>query len=106
MNNKTNILSHTILYFFLVAVIIVFAVNSGKIVSNNKDICIENMRTAIEKTVMQCYASEGSYPADLDYLVKHYGLILDEENYIYDYHVFSSNIMPEINVFENIRKKK
>ncbi|PKM57836.1 MAG: hypothetical protein CVU98_03950 [Firmicutes bacterium HGW-Firmicutes-3] len=63
-------------------------------------------KAALEETVMkyviQCYASEGSYPPDLDYLSKHYGLILNHENYIYDYEIFASNIMPSITILEKL----
>jgi hypothetical protein len=64
-------------------------------------------KSALEETVMkyviQCYASEGSYPPDLDYLSEHYGLILDYENYIYDYEIFASNIRPNITILDKLR---
>ena len=55
---------------------------------------------AIRKAVLQCYAVEGMYPSDLEYLTEHYNLRIDEEKYIISYDCFSSNIMPEIDVFE------
>ncbi|VDN46385.1 conserved protein of unknown function [Petrocella atlantisensis] len=63
-------------------------------------------KTALEETVMkyviQCYASEGSYPPHLEYLSEHYGLILDNEHYIYDYEIFASNIMPNITILDKL----
>lgn len=59
-----------------------------------------SVEQTIEKYVVQCYASEGSYPPDLAYLTEHYGLILDEDRYNYEYDVFASNIMPDIIVTE------
>lgn len=63
-------------------------------------------KATLEETVMkyaiQCYASEGSYPPDLEYLSEHYGLILDYENYIYDYEIFASNIMPNITILDKL----
>ncbi len=38
---------------------------------------------AIDKALVQCFALEGSYPSDLQYLVDHYGLILDTDKYVY-----------------------
>lgn len=58
----------------------------------------------VEKYAIQCYASEGSYPPDLEYLVENYGLILDEDLYVYEYDIFASNIMPEIIVHDNIHQ--
>ena len=40
-------------------------------------------RQALERTVMQCYALEGAYPPNLDYLVEHYGLVVNEDRYVY-----------------------
>ncbi|MDF1617787.1 hypothetical protein [Petrocella sp. FN5] len=58
------------------------------------------LEETVKKYVIQCYASEGSYPPNLDYLSEHYGLILDYEHYIYDYEIFASNIMPNIIVLD------
>jgi hypothetical protein len=55
-------------------------------------------RDAIERAVMQCYALEGAYPPDLDYLQQNYGLILDEQHYVYLYEVVAGNIHPIIGV--------
>lgn len=55
---------------------------------------------ALEKNIRQaavaCYAIEGAYPQDIAYLVDHYGLIVDEKNYVVDYESVGSNIMPSI----------
>ncbi len=104
MNSKINILSHTILYIFIGILLIALIYASTNLGSKSNDISKKNIKAVIEKTVMQCYASEGSYPNDLEYLEENYGLIMDRENYIYEYHVFSSNIMPEIIIHDNIRK--
>lgn len=59
-----------------------------------------SVQETVDKYVIQCYASEGAYPPDLDYLAEHYGLILDEDRYIYDYDIFASNIMPDIYIID------
>ena len=53
----------------------------------------------INKVVALCYATEGTYPANLDYLKVNYGLNIDEENYIVHYEIFASNIPPYVKVF-------
>lgn len=50
---------------------------------------------------MACYAAEGIYPPDLDYLKDHYGVQVDEERYTVFYSVFAENLMPDITVLEN-----
>ncbi len=45
---------------------------------------------------MHCYAVEGRYPPDFDYLKKHYGILVDESRYVVHYRMFASNLMPDI----------
>lgn len=58
----------------------------------------EVAEAAIERAVMQCYALEGMYPPDLAYLQKNYGLILDQDQYVYLYEIVAGNIHPIIGV--------
>jgi hypothetical protein len=58
------------------------------------------LEEAIRKAAVQCYAIEGSYPPDLDYLASHYGIVLNDEVYFYHYQVSGSNIMPDIAVIK------
>ena len=64
----------------------------------------EQRRLQVEESVRRaavtCYAMEGIYPPDLDYLQWHYGLQVDEKHYDVFYEVFGSNIMPDITVVE------
>jgi hypothetical protein len=53
---------------------------------------------AIERAVSQCYALEGAYPPDLQYLVDNYGLILDEQSFVYLYEIVAGNIHPIVGV--------
>lgn len=56
---------------------------------------------SIQRAVINCYAIEGNYPPDYEYLKQHYGLSVDEGKYIVHYEIFASNIMPNITVSEN-----
>lgn len=58
----------------------------------------ESLRTAIERSVVQCYAVEGTYPPSLSYLEEHYGLIYDHDLFFIDYQVYGSNIFPDITI--------
>lgn len=70
----------------------------------------EFMTQDIEQTIrnyaVECYAIEGSYPSDLNYLEEHYGLILDYERYNYYYDAFASNVLPDISVFKKEEQKE
>lgn len=55
---------------------------------------------AVRRAVISCYAVEGFYPPDVEYLQEHYGLSVDEDRYIIHYEAFASNVFPIIEVME------
>jgi len=55
----------------------------------------ENYRDIIDKALVQCYALEGSYPADIHYLTK-YGVIFLDDHFYYSYEIFATNVMPSV----------
>ena len=55
---------------------------------------------AVRNAALTCYAVEGAYPNDLEYLRSHYGLAYDQSRYIVRYDAFGSNLMPSISVLE------
>lgn len=65
---------------------------------------LESLETALHRSIAQCYAVEGSYPASLDYLKEHYGLNYDESKFLVDYESFGGNLMPEVTVLRKTGK--
>lgn len=66
---------------------------------NNKEASnTERIEEMIDKALVQCYALEGSYPsgAQFDEKMAKYGVVLNNEKYIYHYEVLGSNVRPEI----------
>lgn len=59
------------------------------------------LEEAVRRGAVACYAAEGAYPPDLEYLEAHYGLQVDRERYTVVYEVFASNLMPDVTVLEN-----
>ena len=55
---------------------------------------------AVHNAALTCYAVEGAYPGDLEYLRAHYGLAYDQDRYMVRYDSFGSNLMPDISVIE------
>lgn len=60
---------------------------------------LSEVRDTVLSYVAQCFALEGAYPPDLDYLTENYGLQLDKEHYIYHYDIYASNVLPDVRVF-------
>ena len=55
---------------------------------------------AVHNAALTCYAVEGAYPTNLEYLRKNYGLAYDQSRYLVRYDAFGSNLMPDISVTE------
>lgn len=55
---------------------------------------------AVRNAALTCYAVEGAYPDDLDYLRENYGLAYDQSRYFVTYDAFASNLVPDIFVVE------
>lgn len=53
-----------------------------------------SLQLAIEHAITSCYALEGMYPPDLQYMKDHYGLIYDERLFYVDYQPIASNMRP------------
>ena len=54
---------------------------------------------SIRRTILSCYAQEGSYPPDISYLEENYGLQIDERYAVF-YTVIGSNLPPDLTVIE------
>lgn len=93
-------MKNKILYLLITASILFFINFSINNVNKNKEEQQLNaLKDAVKRSAVQCYAIEGFYPPNVNYLVNNYGLIVDSEKYVVSYLVFAENIMPEIEVF-------
>ncbi len=95
-----------LLLLLMVAALVIYMVLP---INNFAASSLERQSGAIERAittaVLQCYALEGSYPPDLQYVSDHYGVILDYDNYYYQYEIFASNIRPSISVTPKLHEK-
>lgn len=81
--------------------VIVTALVAGNYINHMTNMqSIELLRQSVRKAVVQCYAIEGAYPPDIDYLEKEYNLEYNHDKYYIDYEVFASNVMPNVDVYE------
>ena len=53
---------------------------------------------AVRRAAVQCYALEGAYPPDVDYLKEHYGVRYDERRFFVHYQPSGANLTPNIAV--------
>lgn len=73
----------------------------GNLESGREGEDIRQLQEVLQKGCVACYAAEGVYPPDLEYLKKHYGIQIDEQRYTVYYNRFAQNLMPDVTVLEN-----
>ncbi len=83
-----------------IALIICFVLLLNGITAKNNGRELQIVRDAVKNAALTCYAVEGVYPDDLEYLREHYHLSYNEERYHVFYEPLASNLMPSIKVAE------
>lgn len=83
-----------------VAAVVVFAGAVDSLEQGRGEEDLRRLEEALRRGCVACYAAEGVYPPDLDYLKEHYGVQVDETRYRVYYTVDASNLMPDITVLE------
>lgn len=83
--------------FFAVATVLFLEI-VGMVNKESVDEQKKTLEAAIEKSIVQCYVTEGRYPESIDYLQNNYGITYDHELFRVDYSVFGTNIRPNVTV--------
>ncbi|MBR2853509.1 MAG: hypothetical protein IKE81_04200 [Clostridia bacterium] len=83
-----------------IALILAFVLLINNITNKNSGRELQIVRDAVKSAALTCYAVEGMYPDDLQYLRDHYNLSYNEERYHVFYEPIASNLMPSIKVAE------
>ncbi len=90
------------LAFFLAALLLLAAVllllHAGKADFGLDGDSAAAIRAAVQRSALQCYAVEGVYPPNLQYLEDNYGLQINEEDFYVSYEAFASNLPPSVRV--------
>lgn len=84
----------------LAAALCILIAASASLASTNRERETEILSNALERSITQCYALEGSYPPDLDYLKEHYGLTYNSDRYFIDYRYIGGNFRPNTIIIE------
>lgn len=87
----------------LVLIILIMALKN--VADSSGDDGRRQLETSIRRSVMACYATEGVYPPDVEYLEERFGLQINREKYIVHYSVFAENLVPDITVIERVEEK-
>lgn len=80
-----------------VVIILAFAAFSGSGRDISEEAAVSIAETIREKA-LQCYAVEGAYPPNLEYLEENYGLKVNTREYYVAYEAFAANVPPSVMV--------
>lgn len=58
----------------------------------------EHLENALKKAAVSCYAIEGAYPPNAEYLIENYAVAFDGDRFVVKYEFYGSNLMPDITV--------
>ena len=89
-----------LLPLLVIAALLIFLTSLSNLEQGRSAEGKRQLEDALRQASVACYASEGIYPPDLDYLREHYGIQIDETRYTVVYDIFASNLMPDITVLE------
>lgn len=82
------------------AVLAVIALSIVNVSRSTSETGSARLDSSVRQAVLACYAAEGMYPENIQYLTDHYGLQIDSSKYSVMYTIFGENIMPDITVTE------
>ena len=85
---------------FLLLILLLFARGVNRLSRDTIRRQEDTLRAALNRSVTRCYAIEGAYPENLQYLKEHYGITYDEELFFVDYRVSGANIFPDITIIK------
>ena len=78
----------------------IFFEGVGNFDQNSGERSRRQLEETLRRAAVACYAAQGAYPPDLDYIEEHWGVQIDWSRYAVFYQVEGSNLMPDITVLE------
>ncbi len=90
--------SYTVVLFAAVVIMMLYGFQNAA--QSSAEESLRMTEDHLRRAVVSCYALEGRYPPNIEYLREEYGLQINEEEYIVHYEIFAENIMPDITVLE------
>ena len=74
--------------------IVIFAFGLQNVFTRSREENFKATKEAIDRAITNCYAIEGRYPSNVDYLVEHYMVIINEEKFRVSFQSIGANIRP------------
>ena len=84
----------------LAVVLLLFVIGLNNIQTSNETEQAKLLERSVTRSITACYALEGAYPPDIEYLTEHYGLVYDEKQYFIDYQYIGANLRPDVTIIK------
>ena len=97
-NSILGLLRGLLMPVLCILVLIGFSTALSSLNSGHDAEDLRQLEETLRRSCVACYACEGVYPPNLEYLKEHYGIQVDENRYDVHYDVFADNLMPDITV--------
>lgn len=86
----------TAVAFIAMVLVLVFALSQVDKTSDGEQ--TRSLENAVLRATLTCYAVEGRYPTNVQYLQDNYGIVYNDDKYIVTIDAFASNLLPDIHV--------
>ena len=84
----------------LAVVLLLFVIGLNNIQTSNETEQAKLLERSVTRSITACYALEGAYPPDIEYLTEYYGLVYDEKQYFIDYQYIGANLRPDVTIIK------
>ena len=95
---KAKLAARLVFPLIAAAFLVWFCLSMGGLNSGQGETGRQQLEDSRRRAAVTCYASEGIYPPDTDYIAEHYGVTIDDDRYVVFYDIFAENLMPDITV--------
>lgn len=96
-----KLLRFSLLPVLMLTVALIFTSVTSEMNSDKAEHDREKLYDSLTRAAVACYAVEGAYPPNVDYLIENYRVRVDSSRYTVKYELYASNLMPSITVLEN-----
>jgi hypothetical protein len=97
---KSNIAAIVVTAAVFVGFAVFIIVMLGNAAATCSEEALQIVRDSVIRAVVSCYAYEGFYPDNIDYLIDNYSLAIDTSRYLVYFDKIADNLMPNIVISE------
>ena len=95
-NKKRPLVGGIVSALVFAAIAVMLYIGIQEMFASSQDESFNSTRDAIANAISNCYAMEGRYPPDMEYLQENYGVVIDPDIYVVNYQSGFGFVRPEV----------